>query len=35
MFDIIGDIHGDIRRFKDILIDAKIINKNIDFITLD
>jgi len=27
---IIGDIHGDIRRFKDILIDAKIINKNIE-----
>ena len=29
---IIGDIHGDIRRFKDILIDAKIINKNIEWI---
>lgn len=28
---IIGDIHGDIRRFKDILIDAKIINKNIEW----
>lgn len=29
---IIGDIHGDIRRFKDILIDAKIINNNIEWI---
>ena len=29
---IIGDIHGDIRRFKDILIDAKIINKSIEWI---
>ena len=29
---IIGDIHGDIRRFKGILIDAKIINKNIEWI---
>ena len=29
---IIGDIHGDIRRFKDILIDAKVINKNIEWI---
>ena len=29
---IVGDIHGDIRRFKDILIDAKIINKNIEWI---
>jgi len=28
---IIGDVHGDIRRFKDILIDAKIINKNIEW----
>ena len=28
---IIGGIHGDIRRFKDILIDAKIINKNIEW----
>ena len=28
---IIGDILGDIRRFKDILIDAKIINKNIEW----
>jgi Calcineurin-like phosphoesterase len=28
---IIGDIHGDIRRFKDILIDAKIINNNIEW----
>ena len=27
---IVGDIHGDIRRFKDILIDAKVINKNIE-----
>lgn len=29
---IIGDIHGDIRRFKDILIDANVINKNIEWI---
>jgi len=29
---IIGDIHGDIRRFKDILIDAKVINNNIEWI---
>ena len=29
---IVGDIHGDIRRFKDILIDAKVINKNIEWI---
>lgn len=29
---IIGDIHGDIRRFKDILIHAKVINKNIEWI---
>lgn len=29
---IIGDIHGDIKRFKDILIDAKVINKNIEWI---
>lgn len=29
---IIGDIHGDIRRFKDILIDAKVINKSIEWI---
>ena len=26
---IIGDIHGDIKRFKNILLDAKIINNNI------
>jgi hypothetical protein len=29
---VIGDIHGDIRRFKDILIDAKVINNNIEWI---
>lgn len=29
---IIGDIHGDIKRFKNILIDAKIINKNVEWI---
>jgi hypothetical protein len=29
---IIGDIHGDIKRFKNILIDAKIINNNIEWI---
>jgi hypothetical protein len=29
---IIGDIHGDIKRFRNILIDAKIINMNIDWI---
>jgi hypothetical protein len=29
---IIGDIHGDIRRFKNILIDAKIINNNLEWI---
>lgn len=29
---IIGDIHGDIKRFKNILIDAKIINDNIEWI---
>lgn len=29
---VIGDIHGDIRRFKDILIDAKIINANIEWV---
>ena len=29
---IVGDIHGDIRRFKDILIDAKVINNNIEWI---
>jgi hypothetical protein len=29
---VIGDIHGDIRRFKDILIDAKVINKDIVWI---
>jgi hypothetical protein len=29
---LIGDIHGDIRRFKDILIDAKVINKSIEWI---
>jgi hypothetical protein len=29
---IIGDMHGDIRRFKNILIDAKIINTNLEWI---
>jgi len=29
---IIGDMHGDIRRFKNILIDAKIINDNLEWI---
>jgi len=29
---IIGDIHGDIKRFKNILIDADIINNNIEWI---
>jgi len=29
---VVGDIHGDIRRFKDILIDAKVINNNIEWI---
>lgn len=29
---IIGDIHGDIKRFKSVLIDAKIINNNIEWI---
>jgi len=29
---VIGDIHGDIKRFKSILIDAKIINENIEWI---
>jgi hypothetical protein len=29
---IIEDIHGDIKRFKNILIDAKIINNNIEWI---
>jgi hypothetical protein len=29
---IIGDIHGDLKRFKNILIDAKIINSNIEWI---
>ena len=29
---IIGDIHGDLKRFKNILLDAKIINKNIEWI---
>jgi hypothetical protein len=29
---IIGDIHGDLRRFKNILIDAKIINNNLEWI---
>jgi len=29
---IIGDIHGDIKRFKGILLDANIINNNIEWI---
>jgi hypothetical protein len=29
---VIGDMHGDIRRFKNILIDAKIINNNLEWI---
>jgi hypothetical protein len=29
---VIGDIHGDIRRFKNILIDAKIINNDLEWI---
>jgi hypothetical protein len=29
---IIGDIHGDVKRFKNILIDAKVINNNIEWI---
>ena len=29
---IIGDIHGDIKRFKNILTDAKIINNNLEWI---
>lgn len=29
---IIGDIHGDLKRFKNILIDAKIINASIEWI---
>ena len=29
---IIGDIHGDIRRFKNILVNAKIINNNLEWI---
>lgn len=29
---IIGDIHGDLKRFKNILIDAKIINNNLEWI---
>ena len=29
---IIGDIHGDIKRFKNILVDAHIINNNIEWI---
>ena len=29
---IIGDIHGDIKRLKNILIQAKIINNNIEWI---
>jgi len=29
---VIGDIHGDIKRFKNILLDANIINNNIEWI---
>jgi len=29
---IIGDIHGDIKRFKEILIDSKVINNNFEWI---
>jgi hypothetical protein len=29
---VIGDIHGDIRRFKNILVDAKIINNDLEWI---
>jgi len=29
---IIGDVHGDIKRFKNILIDAKVINNNFEWI---
>ena len=29
---IIGDVHGDIKRFKSILIDSKIINDNLEWI---
>jgi len=31
---VIGDIHGDVKRFKNILIDAQIINKNIEWIAI-
>lgn len=29
---VIGDVHGDLKRFKNILLDANIINKNIEWI---
>jgi hypothetical protein len=29
---IIGDIHGDIKRFKEILIDSRVINENLEWI---
>ena len=29
---IIGDVHGDIKRFKDILIKSEIINTNLEWI---
>jgi len=29
---VIGDIHGDIKRFKEILIDSKVINNNFEWI---
>lgn len=31
---VIGDIHGDIKRFKNILIDAKVINNNLEWIAI-
>ena len=29
---MIGDIHGDIKRFKEILIDSRVINENLEWI---
>ena len=31
---VIGDVHGDVKRFKNILIDANIINRNIEWIAV-
>ncbi len=31
---VIGDIHGDLKRFKNILINAKIINNNLEWIAV-